>query len=252
VLDKTDAKPKKDSWDLATRAEALLLLGEIKGAREAYLEAKGAAAGKDHDIAVMWRGAVNDLKKLRKPVTLLDDILRPRAAAAFFGHSVDSPGRQPPRLPSTGVKDVRFAIAAKIREHRIGFGICSACRGSDLLFLNELLQQDGRALIVLTSPREEFARTFVGATWRPIFDDIMSSGKVEVRVLEPATDTWLEVRRVVRAELKRHASVLACDRLLITVWNGEPGYVDDSVQLWEASGDPVEKIPVGTARGAVA
>jgi hypothetical protein len=255
VLDKLDQQPvgKPDSWALATRAEALLLLDDIEAARKAYGQAKGAAAGRDHDIAVMWRCAVSDLKKLGKPPDLLDDVLRPRAAAALFGHSVDAPGRQPPRFPPKGVPAIRRAIAAKIREHGVGFGVCSACRGSDLLFLDELTRQNGHALVVLTSPREEFARTFVGPTWQPIFDDVMNSGKVEVRVLEPAVDAWREVRAVVRAELRLHAGARGCDPLLIVVWDGgELTYVGESVQLWQASGDPVDHIPVGGAQGAVA
>ena len=248
VLDKLDDLEKNkplDYWALATRGEAHLLLGDVEAAKTAYGRAKAAAAGKDRDIAVMWQGAVADLKKLGLPPNQLDDVLRPRATAAFFGHSIDTPGRQPSRFPANLVGDVRDAIGDKIRQYRIGFGVCSACRGSDLLFLDELIKQNGRAFVVLTAPTQEFATTFIGPVWQPIFDDVVNSDRVEFRVLDPSPDAWLEVRQIVRAEVRRSAKAWGCDPLLLAVWDEKPNYVGESVQLWHNSGDPVDPILIG-------
>ena len=84
VLDALGAKPEPDldHWELATKAEALLLLGEIDDAREWYEKAVARIPNQLRDIEVMRKQARLDLAALGLKRNLVDSSLpaprRPR------------------------------------------------------------------------------------------------------------------------------------------------------------------------------
>ena len=85
--------------------------------------------------------------------------------AAFTGHMVDAPGRDEPRFPLNKVESVRREIARALEAYDVRHGFSSAARGSDILFLEELLKRGGTAHIFLPFPARAFAQTSVGYGW---------------------------------------------------------------------------------------
>jgi hypothetical protein len=153
----------KDHWKLATRGEAHLLLAEIENAKTWYGNAVVQCPGRPRDVASMRKQARMVLDALGLSRSMLDSILEVPSVMAFSGHMVDDPGRQPSRFPAEKVGDVRKAIRESLHKHKVGFGFSSAARGSDLLFIQELLKIGGRIHVFLPFPADRFLETFLNA-----------------------------------------------------------------------------------------
>ncbi|HKU41062.1 MAG TPA: hypothetical protein VJR89_23025 [Polyangiales bacterium] len=100
---------------------------------------------------------------------------------AFSGHMTDAPDRPTPRFPEDHVPEVRKRMRAVLeRERRPLFGVSSAARGGDLIFIEALLALDGRAEIFLPFPAADFKQTSVGLGWDAVFERVLTSNGVEL------------------------------------------------------------------------
>lgn len=170
-----------DHWDRATLAEAYLVLGDITNAAQWYEKAVARAITRPQDIAVMRRQARLLLPKHGQASTALDSSLPVRPVVAFSGHMTDAPGRAVPRFPESKVEAVRRAVRTWLggqgaRVH----GVCSAARGADLLFLEEVLARRGTATVILPFPADDFKRISVGQGWDERFDAAIANDRVAV------------------------------------------------------------------------
>jgi tetratricopeptide (TPR) repeat protein len=232
-----------DHWRLATLAEALLIQGRLDEAKSAYERAVGAAPRRPQDIAVMRRQARSNLQHLGKNAHLLDDVLPVPGVAAFTGHMTDAAGRRPPRFPEARVGAVRESIRSALRARNVRYGVCSAARGSDLIFLDELLRRDGSAKVFLPFPSDAFKRSSVGGSWNRIFDQLLAAPGVELSVLmaeAPAeaeqAEAFAECNREIEKLALEQAKRLDQRPLLLAVWNGDDdgklGGTGDFVNGW--------------------
>jgi hypothetical protein len=175
--------------------------------------------------------------------------------AAFTGHMVDSPGRTPPRFPPTKVEAVRVTIAEQLERLNVRYGFSSAARGSDLLFLEELLMRNGEAHVFLPFPKEDFARTSVGYGWDDRYYKLLHNNLLEITVLYdrlPSEEHQSAAYDRCNAEIQKAA--LACAQrtgtmpVLLTVWNGNPGDgrggTADAVHAWKRHGHEVVVIDI--------
>jgi hypothetical protein len=175
--------------------------------------------------------------------------------AAFTGHMVDAPDRASPRFPVTKVEAVRKAVAEQLERLNIKYGFSSAARGSDLLFIEELLRANGRARVFLPFPKEYFARTSVGFGWDDRYYQVLRDNRVEVTVLSDhlllGADESAAYDRC-NAEIQEAAIAYAqktgSKPVLLTVWNGNPGEgrggTADAVQAWKQRGYEVTMINI--------
>ena len=85
---------------LASGAEAYLLLGETDQARQWYRKAAVLCADHHEILANMRKQARLILERLSLDRLTLDDLLAIPRVAAFAGHMVDAPERAIPRFPS--------------------------------------------------------------------------------------------------------------------------------------------------------
>jgi hypothetical protein len=256
VLTSLDRTPvdEMDQWKLATTAEARLLIGHLDTAKRLYRKAVAKDPHAQRSIAVMRRQARLNLEALALPVDALDGILFVSKVVVFTGHTVDAPGRQPERFPDRKVPAVRHAIAKRLRTGGAGHGFSSAARGSDLLFLEELLKQGGRATVLLPFPKEDFARTSVGQGWDGRYGAVLRDPRVECAVLSPRLPSeneqpaaYAACNRQLQQDAMAYARMLDERPILLTVWNGDPtgdgaGGTADAVREWQAEGYPVEVI----------
>jgi hypothetical protein len=195
------------------------------------------------------------LEKLGKNRNQLDLDLPVAKVLAFSGHMTDAPGRAVPRFPESKVSAVSREIRKRLRAHggRV-HGFSSAARGSDLLFLEEVLSLNGSAKIFLPCPPEEFKKVSVGQDWDDRLDRVLAAERVEKQVLaermppEPEHPKAFEDCNVaVLTAAKAQASLLDDEEpLLLTVWNGNAGDgtggTAHAVAVWKDDGLPTENI----------
>jgi tetratricopeptide (TPR) repeat protein len=238
---------------LASGAEAYLLLGEMDQARQWYR--KVAVSSSDHHdaIAAMRKQARINLEALGLDRHALDELLPIPRIAAFAGHMVDAPGRAIPRFPSGKIEAVRHALAERLRSLKIGYGFCSAARGSDILFIEELKKTGSRPKVFLPFPREHFKKTSVGDGWNERFDAALN-GLVVVELSQsvPGQDrrpeAYAACNRAIRQDAIAKATSLDEQPILLAVYNGNPGDgtggTADAVREWRHTHHQIEIIDI--------
>src|SRR5207302_9154768 len=109
----------------------------------------------------------------------IDKYLRVPSVMVFAGHMIDHPHRAEPRFPKELESFVRNEIEQRIEKLKPGFGFSSAACGSDILFLEAMLDRDAEISIVLPYNEEEFIRDSVeigtdSKKWRARFDTVLA------------------------------------------------------------------------------
>lgn len=174
--------PSGDSyWELAALGEAALILHDLAQAGDWYTRAREEGKHRSGDLQSSRRNARLILKYWTEDPDWIDKYLHVRSVIVFAGHMIDRPDRASPRFPG----DLESAVAKEVREKidklKPGFGFASAACGSDILFLEAMLDADAEISVVLPYEKEEFVRDSVdfipNSGWRARYD----------RVLERAT-----------------------------------------------------------------
>jgi class 3 adenylate cyclase len=169
-------RPAPTPWDVATDAEAQLLLGEYDGAARSYAAACTLAADHAGMVATMRR-QLRLLTRADAEAHSLLPLLRVPDVVAFSGHMIDSEARDVPRFPAALVPAVRAALDRHLAAVHQPIVFTSAACGADLLFIEAALSRDAEVNIVLPFERADFVRTSVvvgGGEWVRRFDDALS------------------------------------------------------------------------------
>jgi hypothetical protein len=153
------------------------------------------------------------------------------------------------------VETVRKSVAEQLQRLNIKYGFSSAARGSDILFVEELLKCGGHARVFLPFPKDDFARTSVGYGWDDTYYRLLSDPLVQVTVLSkkvPLERDQAAAYDSCNAEIQKAA--IACAQrvnskpILLTVWNGNPGDgqggTTDAVRTWRQHGYEVVLIDI--------
>lgn len=159
-------------WDLATEAEARLLLGQMSEARQCYSAAAALAGADDGSIATLRR----QLKLLARVLPGAADMLEVLPAPtvlACAGNMLDTPDRKTPRFPASLVPAVAAAMRERLKRLHRPIIFTSAACGADLLWIEAALEFGAEVNIVLPFNRDDFVRTSVaagGEDWIRRFD----------------------------------------------------------------------------------
>jgi class 3 adenylate cyclase len=165
-------RPATSPWDVATDAEARLLLGEYDAAARSYAAAWALARDNAGMIATMRRqlrllaGAIVEAAQLL-PLLRVPDVV------AFSGHMIDARARSAPRFPAELVPAVAAALDRHIGGLHQPIVFASAACGADVLFIEAALAHGAEVNIVLPFERNDFVRTSVavgGDEWVQRFD----------------------------------------------------------------------------------
>ena len=250
------AQTTLDHWGFATVAESYLLEEKLDEAENWYRRAVAKAPGLHQDIAVMRRFARLDLTAIGKPRDRLDAALPVPRVVAFTGHMVDAQGRTPPRFPSEKVGKVRLQIRQRLQALGPIHGFSNAARGSDILFIEELLACGGRPFVILPFPEAEFLKVSGGGNWNERFRAIRERPDVEFKILHPAPPesdlpaVFAESNREVQRHARDYARRLDETPIVIAVWDRRPGDgpggTADAVALWQEEGYDVDVIDITT------
>ena len=173
---------------------------------------------------------------------------------------IDQPGRGKPRFPKELEPAVANAIRSRLETADAGLGYASAACGSDILFLEAMLDRGGEICIVLPYEREEFIRDSVNmipdAKWRVRFGEVL---KHATRVVIASTQR-LEIggvshdytNQLLLGLARIRAGQLETELSMLAVWDGlhgdGQGGTASVVERWRNLGLPVEIINLSALR----
>lgn len=239
-----------DFWERATVGEAYLDKENLEGAREWYLKAVADAVGRHENIATMRRQARWILEELGRSKSELDDVFPVPIVVAFAGHMVDDGDRTPPRFPEEKIGAVRTAIHGHLERLGNVHGYCTPAKGSDILFLEELLlKRNGTATVVIPFAEADFLRVSSDAEWSRRWEELKARAVQRLRIesldqptppTEAISAAFDESNRKVLRRAYEYARRLDEKPRPLMVWDGEPGDgpggTADAVKLWRMEG----------------
>jgi class 3 adenylate cyclase/tetratricopeptide (TPR) repeat protein len=252
-LDSNDSGRSDDYWLLATLAEAALILEDWGEAEFRYRRAAAAGRRKFGDLSSTRRNASLILNYFGKTKTRIEDILRVPPVVVFSGHMIDSANRPEPRFPPELEAPVRQAIRERLKKIDPAFGFASAANGSDILFLETMLELGAEVHVVLPYNKEQFLKDSVeiapAGNWKARLENILEKA---TQILT-ASDQRLggggvsyEYGNLMLYGLAAtRARQLGTEMVPLTVWDGckgDEGGTGGNVERWRADGLQVEVI----------
>lgn len=175
------------------------------------------------------------------PAALAEVFKAPRIVV-FSGAAFDRPGG-PERCPPSAEGAIRDAIRSKLAGMEAEIGYSSAACGSDLLFIEAMLERDAEVNIVLPFAREDFVRervAYVDPVWARRFDIALKLAS-SVTYATPGPFLGDEVLYRFGNQALQGAAIMrgrqfGVDPDLLTVWDmtpgGEIGGVSDFIDQW--------------------
>ncbi|MFZ3376583.1 MAG: TRAFs-binding domain-containing protein, partial [Chthoniobacterales bacterium] len=241
--------PSGDSyWKLAALGEAALILRDQSQAQEWY--ARAADQGKDRygDLQSSRRNARLILQHWNDDQDWIDKYLKIPCVILFAGHMIDRPDRPSPRFPSELERFVAREIRDKIKKLKPGFGFSSAACGSDILFIEAMLDIDAKVSVALPYEKEQFIRDSVdfvpGSDWRARVERVLARVArvitVSTQRLEIGGVSYDFCNDMLLGLAAIHARQLDTPLVPLAVWDGTPGDgpggAASAVQNWQTLG----------------
>jgi class 3 adenylate cyclase len=247
--------PRGDSyWELAALGEAALILHDLKQAADWYSQAAKEAARRFGDLQSSRRNARLILQHWKEDPAWIDNCLHIPNVIVFAGHMIDRPDRAAPRFPAELEPAVAKEIRNKIEKLDPGFGFASAACGSDILFLEAMLERGAEVSIVLPYNQDEFVRDSVDfvprSNWKARFDCVLeraarvitaSPQKLEIGgvAYEFCNDLLFGLAAIRARQLETNLIPLA-------VWDGStgdgPGGAASAIANWRKAGREPETV----------
>ncbi len=198
-------EPETPYWRTATRAEALLLLGETAKARKEFRDAISLAPRAYEDHASTLRQFALILDQLGEDRSWLD-ACRPPRSLHFAGHMA---------LSSRG-GTIERQIRAIIDSERIGFGYGALAAGADIVIAEALLEKGAQLNLVLPTPVAQFRKASVarfGSVWARRFDGVLESAAT-VRWVAKECDPHSALAFRLTTEIAMGSAVMHADTLM--------------------------------------
>ena len=254
-LKRVEAVEGDPFWAKTVLGEAAIIMGDLAEAERHYVEAGNAA----------WSQLrFGDLSSARRQARLLaryrpgsrevvDRCLPSPAVTVCVGHMIDQPGRAWPRFPPELENPVRSAIREKIERTGTYIGFASAACGSDILFLEALIEMGRQAHVVLPCDSEQFFERSVavlpGGTWGERFRRVLEQSEVTIasdRKIDFEGMSYIHAFTMREGLATLKAEQLEARLVHIAVWDGQPGDgpggTASSVARWRSSGFGAEII----------
>ncbi len=222
--------PLDDSYyGHANRAEALLVLGDLDGARAALNQARPAPGADLAAVAATRRQFSWILRTLIPddpthhggPAAAVLDPLTMPAVAVFTGHMF--------RDGCAEEAGLKASLRALIDAHGIGIGVAALACGGDILFAETLLEAGGQLLVVLPFATDAFLDASVrpgGETWEPRFRACLARAAEVTLATEDGSGDDPELfaygARMAAGLALHKARLLDTRAEMMALWNGKP------------------------------
>ncbi|HKO96446.1 MAG TPA: TRAFs-binding domain-containing protein [Pyrinomonadaceae bacterium] len=241
-------------WPLATLGEAALILRKWSEAEDRYAEAAEIGRGHFVELSSTRRNARLILDHLGRDRKSIDACFRIPRVAVFTGHMIDAGDRQTPRFPPQLEPAVRNEIRRRLKRQDVEIGFASAASGSDILFLETLIEMGGAAHIVLPYGHEQFIKDSVevvpGSGWRERFERVLAQATDVIIASEQKLEKdstsyeYANLLLIGLASIKAHQ--LETEMVQQAVWDRKEGDGPDGtagvIQHWRNMGLEVEVI----------
>jgi len=249
---------KQSHWDCATRAEALLLTGDVTLAADCYRAAGLLAGSRFGDIASMRRQLRLLSQVMADAQRALAQISGPRVIA-FSGHMIDTDDRPVERFPPSLESAVHAAIESRVCASLPVIAYTQAACGSDILFCECLLAHSQEVNLVLPFSMNDYIAQSVlpgGASWVARFERVVAAATsityaTEERYL--GDDTLFEhASNLIQGMAFLRARELAVDPGMVVVADssqiGGVGGTLATQAKWTDQATPVEVIDLAELR----
>ena len=218
-------------WRLAALGEASLILRDQPQAGKWYARAAETGKNRFGDLHSSRRNARLILQHWNEDQDWIEKYLRIPCVLVFAGHMIDRPGRTIPRFSAEMESAVAKEIRRKIDKLKPGFGFASAACGSDILFLEAMLDTGAEVSVVLPYNQEDFVGDSVdfipNSSWRERFERVLARS---ARVITASTQRMGlgGISYEFCAQLQLGLAVIRCHQLdsaliPLAVWNEKPG-----------------------------
>ena len=253
-LKKAEAGGGDRYWALATLGEAALNLNEWTEAESWYRQAADVNRRRFGDLNATRRQARVLVTHLGRNVAWIDQLLPIPKVVVFAGHMIDRPERARPRFPAALELPVRTALRDRLRKIGALVGYASAACGSDILFLETLLELDGEVHVVLPYDKDIFVGDSVdivpGSDWKDRYEKVLSRA---TRVVTASNEkmaggsvSYDYANLVLHGLASVRARELETDLTALAVWDGRigdgPGGTASVIRHWQKLGLPIERI----------
>jgi tetratricopeptide (TPR) repeat protein len=247
VLERLEAPNLAETpyWIAATRAEALLLRGNVEAANEALT--KAIKLNRDG-----WSDHASTLRQLALICTAggIDagwlDVHRPRPSLHFAGHLGIAPE------DSVGLAD---EVTIVLAEERVGFGYGALAAGADIIIAEALIAKGAALHVILPTSREAFVDQSVlpyGTAWLSRFEACIAAAE-SVRCVSAVAGEYEPLATALAGDVamgmaRRNAGMLQSHALqLLIVDEGEGDYGNGSSTardgvVWTRTGAAQRKI----------
>ena len=245
--------PGGDSyWEVAALGEAALICRDWAEAEKWYALAAKEGARRFGDLHSSRRNARLILQHWKTDPAKIDKYLHVPPVIVFAGHMIDRPDRAAPRFPQELESAVAKAIRDKIDKLKPGFGFSAAACGSDILFLEAMLDTGAEVSVVLPYNREQFVRDSVellpDSNWRARFEHVFEHAAhivtASTQRLELGGISYDFGNEMLLGLADIHARRLEAELIPLAVWDGTsgdgPGGTASVVENWRALGHKPE------------
>ena len=252
-MEKTEQSGGSSYWLLATLGEAALILGQWPEAKDWYARASAVGRGRFAELNSTRRNArliIDALGIEREP---FEQYFQIPSVVVFAGHMIDRPERASPRFPPQLERRVQEALGERLKRLNVGVGYASAACGSDIMFLETLIEMGGEAHVVLPYNQKQFVEDSVmivpETEWSARFERVLqraadvlvaSEQRMEGGVPFEYTNLLLHGLASIRADQ------LETEMIPLVVWDGRegdgPGGTASIVKHWREMGHTVEVI----------
>ena len=235
-------------WLLAVLGEAALILRDWTEAEKWYRRAAERGAGRFGHLQSSRRNAHLILRYWKEETSKIDRYLSVPPVVVFSGHMIDEMHRVAPRFPASLEPAVARALRHKIDRLGPCFGFASAACGSDILFLEAMLDAGAEIHVVLPYNKEEFIRDSVAflpnSNWRYRFERLLQRAAqcvtASTQKLKVGDVSYDFCNELLLGLARTYSLRLETALIPLAVWDGfsgdGPGGTASAVRKWRATG----------------
>jgi len=246
-------------WAWATRAEALLVLGDTTGAKAALAKAADGAAD-DHGAKATTRGQLRYLCEAMgvDPEPIVTMLVQPEVIH-FCGHMTAPPGALA-RFPHDQQEEVARQARARLQDRRVGYAHGSLASGADIIIAEIALEFGAELHLVLPFDIEEFVAISVapaGPEWPPRFRRCLAAATSVTVASDSAYNgddvLFAYAARIAMGQAMNRAAGIDAPMWQLAVFDGEEGVetggTAHDIEQWRLAGGRTELIRVAATRG---